>query len=113
MKKVIMSYENFENAFIEAVVTGYDMLCVYFLTEDEETWTGDQVEIAWHPDTAYLHDQIAFEADMFMEDEAVESVADWDMVFDGVLAEYHDALCDSAKIAYERYIKKVGEDYDA
>ena len=105
MKKM-MTYEAFEEEYMDAVERGTDMLCVWWTDE------GDQVEISWHPDTAYLHDQLAYETDMFMEDEAVESVADWDMVFDGVLAEYHDALCDAAKTAYEMYIEKVGEDYD-
>lgn len=106
MKKM-MTYEAFEEEYMDAVERGRDMLCVWW-TDD-----GDQVQIAWHPDTAYMHDQIAFEADMLMEDEEVEAVADWDMAFDDVFSEYHDALCDAAKTAYEMYIEKVGEDYDA
>lgn len=106
MKKM-MTYEAFEEEYMDAVERGTDMLCVWWTDE------GDQVDISWHPNTAYLHDQIAFETDMFMDDEAVEAVADWDMVFDGVLAEYYDTLCDAAKTAYEMYIEKVGEDDDA
>ena len=106
MKKM-MTYEAFEEEYMDAVERGTDMLCVWW-TDD-----GDQVQISWHPDTAYLHDQIAFEADMIMDDEATEEVADWDMAFDEVFSAYHDYLCDSAKDAYNIYIEKVGEDYDA
>jgi len=106
MKKM-MTYEAFEEEYMDAVERGRDMLCVWW-TED-----GDQVEISWHPDTAYMHDQLAYEADMLMEDDEIEAVADWDMAFDDVFSDYHDALCDAAKTAYEMYIEKVGEDDDA
>ena len=106
MKKM-MTYEAFEEEYMDAVERGTEMLCVW--------WTdgGEQVQMSWHPDTVYLHDQLAYEADMLMEDEEIESVADWDMAFDEVFMSYHDALCDDAKTAYEMYIEKVGEDYDA
>ena len=105
MKKM-MTYEAFEEEYMDAVRRGTDMLCVWWTDE------GEQVQISWHPDTAYLHGQLAYETDMCMDDEAVEAVADWYMVFDGVLAEYHDALCDAAKEAYDRYREEVGEDDD-
>lgn len=103
MKKM-MTYEAFEEEYMVAVERGTDMLCVWW-TDD-----GDQVDLWWHPDTRDIHDQLAYETDMFMDDEAVEAVADWDMVFDGVLAEYHDTLCDAAKDAYDRYREEVGDD---
>ena len=106
MKKM-MTYEAFEEEYMDAVRRGTEMLCVWW-TDD-----GDQVDLWWHPDTKEIHDQLAYETDMFMDDEAVEAVADWDMVFDGVLAEYYDTLIDAAKDAYDRYREEVGEDYDA
>lgn len=106
MKKM-MTYEAFEEEYMDAVRRGTEMLCVWW-TDD-----GDQVQMSWHPYTRDIHDQLAYETDIFMDDESVEAVADWDMVFDGVLAEYHDALCDAAKTAYEIYVEKVGEDDDA
>lgn len=105
--KTMMTYEDFEEVYMDAVERGTDMLCVWW-TDD-----GDQVQMSWHPDTAYMHDQIAFEADMLMDDEKIEAVADWDMTFDEVFGEYYDTLRDAAKTAYEMYIEKVGEDYDA
>lgn len=105
MKK-IMTYEAFEEEYMDAVRRGTEMLCVWW-TDD-----GDQVDLYWHPQTKDIHDQLAYETDMFMDDEAVEAVADWDMVFDGVLAEYYDTLCEAAKEAYDRYREEVGEDYD-
>ena len=104
--KEIMTYKDFEESYMDAVERGTDMLCVWW-TED-----GDQVQMSWHPDTAYMHDQIAFEADMLMDDEKIEVVADWDMTFDEVFGEYYDMLCDAAKTAYETYIEKVGEEDD-
>lgn len=105
MKKM-MTYEAFVEEYMDAVERGTDMLCVWWTEE------GDQVQISWHPNTRYMHDQIAFEADMLMDDEEIEAVADWDMAFDEVFSEYHDTLIDSAKTAYEMYCEKVGEDYD-
>lgn len=105
MKK-LMTYEAFEEEYMDAVRSGIDMLCVW--------WTdkGEQVNLCWHPYTKDIHSDLAYETDMFMEDEEVEAVADWDMVFDGVLEEYHDALCDAAKEAYDRYREEVGEEDD-
>ena len=111
MKKLLKSYEAFKKEYMDAVRRGTEMLCDYLLI-DEETGTGEQVQISWHPQTKDIHDQLAYETDMFMDDEAVEVVADWDMVFDGVLAEYHDALCDAAVEAYDIYMEEVGEDDD-
>ena len=103
-----MTYEAFEEEYMDAVRRGTEMLCVW-RTED-----GDQVDLYlyWNPQTKDIHDQLAYETDMFMDDEAVEAVADWDMVFDGVLAEYYDNLCEDAKEAYNRYREEVGEDDD-
>lgn len=106
MKK-IMTYEAFEEEYMNAVRRGTEMLCVWW-TED-----GDQVDLYWHPQTKEIHDQLAYETDMFIDDEAVEVFADWDMVFDGVLAEYYDTMRDAAKEAYDRYREEVGEDDDA
>ena len=103
----IMAYEAFEEAYMNAVRSGTDMLCVWW-TED-----GNQVQMSWHPHTADIHDQLAFEADMLMKDEEVEAVADWDMAFDEAFDAYHDALCDAAKDAYDRYREELGEDDDA
>ena len=110
MKKVLMSYEAFVEGYMDAVIRGTDMLCVYWLTEDEETWTGEPVQISWHPQTKDIYDQLAYETDIFMDDEAVEAVADWEMVFEGVLGEYYDTLREAAKEAYDRYREEVGED---
>lgn len=106
MKKM-MTYEAFEEEYMDAVRRGTEMLCVWW-TDD-----GDQVDLYWHPQTKDIHDQLAYETDMFMDDEAVEVVADWDMVFDGVLAEHYDTLREAAKEAYDRYREEVGEEYDA
>ena len=106
MKKM-MTYEAFEEEYMDAVRRGTEMLCVWW-TDD-----GDQFEIVWHPQTKDIHDQLAYETDMYMDDEAVEVVVDWDIVFDGVLAEYYDTLREAAKEAYDRYREEVGEDDDA
>lgn len=103
MKK-IMTYEAFEEEYMDAVRRGTEMLCVWW-TDD-----GDQVDLYWHPQTKDIHDQLAYETDTFMDDEAVEVVADWDMVFDGVLAEYYDTLREAAKEAYDKYREEVGDD---
>lgn len=101
-----MTYEAFEEAYMDAVQRGTDMMCVWW-TED-----GYQVQMSWHPDTAYFHDQLSYEADMLMEDEEIEAVADWDMAFEESFSNYYPMLCDAAKDDYETYVEKVGEDYD-
>lgn len=105
MKKM-MTYEAFVEEYMDAVERGTDMLCVWW------TENGDQVQMSWTPNTRYMHDQIAFEADMLMDDEEIEAVADWDMAFDEVFMSYHDTLMYAAKDAYEIYFEKVGEDDD-
>ena len=103
MKK-IMTYEAFEEEYMDAVRRGTEMLCVW---DDDEDY-----HCFWYPQTKDMYDQLAYEADMLMHDEAVEAVADWDMVFDVALAEYYDTLREVAKEAYDRYREEVGEDDD-
>lgn len=101
MKK-IMTYEAFEEEYMDAVRRGTEMLCVW---DDDEDY-----HCFWYPHTKDMYDKLAYETDMLMHDEAVEAVADWDMVFDGVLAEYYDTLREAAKEAYNKYREEVGED---
>lgn len=86
MKK--MTFEQFQWCYLRALYSGVDMQCVWWTDE------GDQVIMNWHPYTAELHSNLAWEADEFQ------------LTIEEVMYAYEDVLYEASRSAYEEYLER-------
>lgn len=86
MKK--MTFDEFQWCYLRAIYSGVDMQCVWWNDE------GDQVIMNWHPYTAELHENLAWEAD------------GTNLTMEEVMDAYEDVLFESSQTAYTEYLER-------
>ena len=106
-----MTFEAFKEEYLDAIIRGVDMLCVWW-TEDDQ-----QFNMCWHPYTADMHSQVVYEAEMLLEEKGItEDDDEYDDAFDEAVCEvmdaYADVLSEAAYKEYEKYLEMLGEDED-